>query len=444
MKQYQQKYAPNLTRYALDTLNKTITTKGEAEDIAEIVRAAIRAGTFQNGKARRQAVAAAVDTAADIAAATGLTLAAVVKLFDEQWLTEHPTKAADGKDNDRHKLNVLCTTKLRGGPLGERLCESLTVTDLIAFRTALGKRAHSTWNKYRTLLGQLFRWATRAGCIPVDPITSAAPDLVKLLRRKKAHQRRRRIDDLEWANLCEAARELRAIDFGCNLPALLVALFETGCRIGELLALQWGHIQLDARHLSIAALEVGASKSGSGRPIDISQPLYDLLVALAKQRDPAGQPWTRTSYVFGDAYGNRLTSVKKAWLITVLRAHALTPGWTETGDFDAEARAALQRIDLHIHDIRHEAACRWYESNTFNLAEIQVRLGHTTLAQTATYVHAASGSTKRAQDRYDQQRAAQQKATGTTGKNTNKLHTNTQKGNRSARKLTLVRGSNSF
>jgi len=435
MKQFRRKYEPNLTRYAREVLARREwqNTKTEAEALAEQIRQAIREGTYESAKTQRQTIAAAAPVIEP-----GRTLSQIVALYDELRLTPDATKAKYGKDQDRGKLQCFCDTIVKGRRLGDRAMDTITMDDLIAFRSTLINRANSTWNKYRTVLGQLFRWAKWSGHIPTDPIATSSPDTVNLLRRKKAAQRRRRIDDLEWANLVEAARETRSE----NLAQILTALFETGCRSGEILALQWADVNLEQGQLYIRAEEVGASKTGHARQLDLSRPLYDLLVAMPR-KDPAGQPLPRRAYVFGDPYGDRLGSIRKAFSTAVLRAHNIEPGWTEKGGFDAASRAALATIDLHVHDIRHEAACRWLESGWFDLAQISKRLGHTTIAQTATYLHAASGSIRQAQQGYDQQRTAARLA-GKSPEFAGKSQANRQTALSTAMKPRLVKGRNAL
>ncbi len=48
--------------------------------------------------------------------------------------------------------------------------------------------------------------------------------------------------------------------------------------------------------------------------------------------------------------------------------------------------AGLTQIDLHWHDLRHEAACRWRESG-LDLREIQILLGHSSLLVTERYLN---------------------------------------------------------
>ena len=70
--------------------------------------------------------------------------------------------------------------------------------------------------------------------------------------------------------------------------------------------------------------------------------------------DPAGLPYVPTAYVLGEL-GQRQRSVKKAWDTAVLKANGHRPKWATGGKLSLESRAALDVIDLHFHDLRHEA-----------------------------------------------------------------------------------------
>jgi integrase len=94
------------------------------------------------------------------------------------------------------------------------------------------------------------------------------------------------------------------------------------------------------------------------------------------------------SFVFGDPTGQRIASVKRAWETAVLKAHGHTLEWTKgSNKLSPASRAALRSIDLHFHDLRHEAGSRWLEGGVA-LHYVQALLGHANLSQTSTYLNA--------------------------------------------------------
>src|SRR5436190_15629353 len=62
-------------------------------------------------------------------------------------------------------------------------------------------------------------------------------------------------------------------------------------------------------------------------------------------------------YVFGTATGQYQGTIRTAWESLMLLAHGLEP--TRTRAHGRVNREHLAEIDLHWHDLRHEAACRW-------------------------------------------------------------------------------------
>ena len=398
-------YAPNITRYAREVLNRAITTKTEALEVADRVRVAIHDGTYVSAKALR---AEPVVTPPS----WGLTLRAIGAEFSASFVDGDVVKRKRSKGNDKGIVAALCAHRLPDGrQLGDRPMASITLDDLMAFRAAKSALANSSWNKYRTVLGQLWRWARWSGYLETDLFLNTPPEMLKRLGRKKARQRNRPVSDEEFRNVLEAARELRYEQAATRLHAIIIAAIETGCRVGELLALQWRDVNLPLRQLFIRAEEEGGAKTGEGRTIELSQRMMDLLDTL--RRDPAGQELPRLAYAFGTEDGSRVRNISKAWNTAVLRAHNIEPRWTKKkgkkgGDLTAECRAQLERIDLNIHDLRHEAGLRLLRSGCFDLAQIKHRYGHATLAQTAGYLQATAESLRKAQAEFDAWRALQE------------------------------------
>jgi hypothetical protein len=160
-------YSPNLTRYARVVLDRTITAKGEAEDVGELVRRAIRNNVYVSAKDYRPPAPAAP-------APVGLTLATVAAKFDTACIEADAKKRPTSKVNDRAIIKRLCDHQGARGRLGDLEMAALTVDDLVAFRGAQAF-ANSTWNKYRTLLGQLWEWARWSDHLAGNIFGSLAP-----------------------------------------------------------------------------------------------------------------------------------------------------------------------------------------------------------------------------------------------------------------------------
>jgi hypothetical protein len=168
-----------------------------------------------------------------------------------------------------------------------------------------------------------------------------------------------------------------------------------------LLGLQWADLNLSKRTLLVRAVEQGARKTSQPRQLPVSARLA--AVFEMARLDLAGRPYPLTAYVFGQL-GRRVRSIKKAWETCVLRAHGYTPTWSKRGHkLSEEARAALRGVDLHFHDLRHEAGCRWLEAG-WPIHHVQEMLGHSNLSHTSTYLHANEMGLQESMKKFDDAR----------------------------------------
>ena len=102
------------------------------------------------------------------------------------------------------------------------------------------------------------------------------------------------------------------------------------------------------------------SKTRTGRVIPISARLLAVL-EMAKT-DPAGQEFGPEAFVFGDAIGQPVTDIKRAWETAVVKAHGHRPAWTRDNALCAASREAFRAANLTFHDLRHEAGSRLLEA----------------------------------------------------------------------------------
>ena len=114
----------------------------------------------------------------------------------------------------------------------------------------------------------------------------------------------------------------------------------------------------------------------------------------------------------------------------VLIAHGHKPVWVN-GALTEECREQLRALDLHFHDLRHEAGCRWLEAG-WPIHHVQEMLGHANLSQTSTYLHANELGLQESMSKFDTGKHGNDMATeapieqpphghASTGKDDNKL-----------------------
>ncbi|EBD3901207.1 site-specific integrase [Salmonella enterica] len=133
-----------------------------------------------------------------------------------------------------------------------------------------------------------------------------------------------------------------------SLHAIFHLAIETAMRQGEILSLQWEHI--DLQH-GVAHLPV--TKNGSSRDVPLSRKARQLLQGMTVAQTGCVFHYTSSGF-------------KSAW------------------------RVALQRLNiegLHFHDLRHEAISRLFELGTLNVMEVAAISGHKSLNMLKRYTH---------------------------------------------------------
>ena len=100
-------------------------------------------------------------------------------------------------------------------------------------------------------------------------------------------------------------------------------------------------------------------------------------------------------------------------MTTVLRAYGHQPVWEKNGknQLSAESHRLYASIDLHLHDLRREAASRLVEAGA-TLVEAQHLLGHSSVSQTATYLASSLKALETAIDRKEAPRATAGRCAG--------------------------------
>ncbi len=163
---------------------------------------------------------------------------------------------------------------------------------------------------------------------------------------------------------------------GTEFPSVVAAirlLMFTGARLGEILNLEWTHVDFER-----TCLRLPESKTGA-KVIHLSAPALEVLTGI--ERD--GSPWV----IAGRGSGRPLVNLRKPW-------------------YRIRAMAGLD--DVRLHDLRHSYASVGVASG-LSLPVIGALLGHAQPATTARYAHLAADPLKQAADMIGRRIAAAMK-----------------------------------
>jgi integrase/predicted RNase H-like HicB family nuclease len=133
-----------------------------------------------------------------------------------------------------------------------------------------------------------------------------------------------------------------------ELYSIYIVALETAMRQGEILTLQWEHINLKGR---IAHLPM--TKNGSKRDIPLSTRARDAIIRIGVKSK--GRVFSYTS-----------AGLKSTWRFMMIK---------------------LSIVDLHFHDVRHEAVSRLFELGTLDMMEVAAISGHKSLSMLKRYTH---------------------------------------------------------
>lgn len=238
--------------------------------------------------------------------------------------------------------------------------------------TAEGKISASTVKRYFTVLQAIMSKAYKLGLIDRNPTETARLDMPEVEEA-----------EVEIFSKDEAAHMLSCLNGEPLKFQLLIHLaIVTGARRGELVALQWEHIDMKRATVTIkqsnyklTGQDIATKKpktKGSVREVAIPAYLVDMCRAFRieqlKEKMRLGDAWHDTGYVFCKWNGEPM--------------HPNTPT-------DAFADFLKRHGIPHrkFHALRHTSATLLLTSGT-NIKTVGARLGHTQLATTNRYVHA--------------------------------------------------------
>jgi integrase len=391
-----------------------ITSKQEAEKvwepkfIAEIASGKDpRIATDREGPAERPA-----------------TIAELLALYRARYVE---VEALKSRATIVSQLNVLTAE------LGELPAKALERPDAIEdFKAKYANRAVATTNRYLARLRHISNWAIGRDLLSATAFHRRGVRIVA----KNERRRERRVTEAEEQRLLdtckrlnepargfaklnwEIVREIRAraqtgisqqelsatfqvsqplcsqiirgdiwnpdskLTTGDKMRDRIIGALDTGCRRGEMLKIQNKHV--DWRHRWIRILKEH-SKTEVARVIPFES--GSRLEKVLRRRAFLGPD----AFVFGEATtGGSVRTVRSAWETLLLLANDIEPTRPARGQPPSN-RKALAQINLHWHDLRHEALSRLADDGV-PVHELQMLAGHASITTTQRYMNARANS----------------------------------------------------
>jgi integrase len=357
--------------------------------------------------------------------------------------SDRPTTVADLLNHYRTRYVNVEPLKSRAGVLSQLSVLTAQLGDLPAtalqrpdaiedFKARYANRAIATTNRYLARLRHVCNWAIGRDLLTATAFHRRGVRIVT----KNERRRERRVTEAEEERLLEACkllnepargsakltwneiREIRtraeagvqqselAATFNISRPLCneivrgriwdpdaklttgdeirdrIIGALDTGCRRGEMLKIQNKHV--DWRHRWIRMLKEH-SKTEVARVIPFET--ASRLEKLLRRRAFLGPD----AYVFGEATtGASVASFKSAWETLLLLANGIRPERAGSGK-RVSNRKALAQIDLHWHDLRHEALSRLADDGV-PVHELQLLAGHASITTTQRYMNARATS----------------------------------------------------
>ena len=342
--------------------NREIKSKAEADKALDDLRAAIRAGTFDE-----RGLEPPVEK-------SPLTFSKFADVYKQRHVLAKGLALTDTID---YRLKPLIER------FGDRLLSEIKTADIEDFVADLRKPrvvnnlegrtlTPASINRTLGLLRHMLNWAVGREYLDRTPFRRGTEVLIRL--ELEDNKRRRRVSEEEETALLAVASP--------HLRSMIIAALDTGMRRGEMLALKFGDIDWKRR---VIVLRGPTTKSRRTRVVPIGT--SRLLAVLEWLRlDSTGERKDDQVAVFSNEAGEPLKTFKKAWLVAVLKAHGYDPKWRKGSykDLTADCQQRFREINLHWHDLRHEYASRLVERGV-PLAQVRDLLGHASILTTERY-----------------------------------------------------------
>lgn len=295
----------------------------------------------------------------DTAEAERTTLADALERYEKEV-----TPRKKGSVQETYKVRAL-----RRLPLARKSLARIRGADIAEFRDAeLARLAPSSVVKQLALLSNLFEVARKEWGIEVDnPVR-------KISKPKFDNSRARRLE-VEEARYLLAAVDNPGYSVKAKngdrrnewMPLIVRWAIETAMRQGEILALDWKHVDLEKR-----TAHLPETKNGTARTVPLSTSAVSLIRPVGNvHRLRKGRVFPTTASALKQSFTRAVARARRDYeRDCAARGDDPAPGFLE---------------DLHFHDLRHEATSRLAER--LQMHELMRVTGHKDTRMLARYYH---------------------------------------------------------
>jgi integrase len=241
--------------------------------------------------------------------------------------------------------------------IGAKKVAEVTRADVAALHLKM-KDKPTQANRTLEVVSKMFNLAEEWGYR--EPNTNPRRGIKKYPETK----RERFLSEAEIKRISEVLADMEAERI--EMPSAIAAarlLMLTGCRLGEIMTLQWKFVDLEA-----SVLRLPDSKTGK-KTVQLGEPALAVLRSIEQVEF---NPWVLPGKIAGE------------------RLSDLQPFWQRV-----RARAGLN--DVRIHDLRHTFAS-FAAASGMSLHMIGKLLGHKSIQTTRRYAHLSESTTKAAAD----------------------------------------------
>lgn len=348
----------------------------------------------------------------------------LVDCYLEQYAaSELEEGTADGYQATLEKRLLPALGHIRIRDLAQKQLDLQTYFNHLSLPDQDGKSlAPATVKRYMAVLSSVLSWAANMRLIPSNPMeyVRAPREGYRELRPKSftIEELKRFMEALELPQTATYKAHKRTAQSGTvysvqeyresrKLPEQFRLFFTlaafSGCRRGELIALDWSDLDFDACTISISksvsktahGVIVKSTKTASGvriinMPPSVMRQAKRWKLHQAEYRLRLGSAWKGQDNVFIQAEGARMyPDTVSAKFKDVLR------------NYNAQCRPGEELPDIPLHGLRHTAASILINQHT-DIAAVSKRLGHSRTSVTLDiYTHAIKEADKDAADKLE-------------------------------------------